>query len=83
MSGMREAFDEIVADVPVYGDLDERPADVCPGSRGRDPLNPGFPEPPLRIGVEVYKLFRQDAGSHGLELRVSRDHCRTWHREFR
>lgn len=48
----------------------------CPGSLGTDPSDERLDEPPPRIGDDVYKIFHQSDRS--LELRVSRDSCRTW-----
>jgi hypothetical protein len=41
-------------------------------------------KPPLRVGDDVYKLFHlSDRDGRKLELRVSRDGCRTWKRALR
>jgi len=51
---------------------------ACPESLGTDPADDRLDEPPLRIGNEVYKIFHLSNRSDELELKVSRDNCRTW-----
>ncbi|MBM0126753.1 hypothetical protein [Pimelobacter simplex] len=62
-----------------FEELSARASAACPASGRRTPVTGRAGEPPVRIGAEVYRLFRLGSrDARKLELKVSRDDCRTW-----